>query len=276
MFADYHVHTDFSDDSIYPMEKVIQDAISMHMDEICFTEHADYGIKFDQEPGKKIIYRQNEPLTNCDYPNYMKTIEEMKQRYGAQITIKTGMEFGMQMHTIPQYEALFQKYSFDFIILSIHEIGDLEFWNQGYQKDKTQQEYNEGYYEAMYKLVSNYKNYSVLGHMDLINRYDLAGIYPFEKIKPFIEKILKVVIQDKKGIEINTSSKRYGLKDTTPSLEILKLYHQLGGEIITIGSDSHKPEHLGSQIEESKILLKELGFQAFCTFDQMKPVFHNL
>ena len=49
MFADYHVHTDFSDDSIYPMEKVIQDAISMHMDEICFTEHVDYGIKFDQE-----------------------------------------------------------------------------------------------------------------------------------------------------------------------------------------------------------------------------------
>ena len=72
MFADYHVHTDFSDDSIYPMEKVIQDAISMHMDEICFTEHVDYGIKFDQEPGKKIIYRQNEPLTNCDYPDYMK------------------------------------------------------------------------------------------------------------------------------------------------------------------------------------------------------------
>ena len=66
------------------------------------------------------------------------------------------------------------------------------------------------------------------------------------------------------------------LKDTTPSLEILKLYHQLGGEIITIGSDSHKPEHLGCQIEESKILLKELGFQAFCTFDQMKPIFHDL
>lgn len=81
----------------------------------------------------------------------------MKQRYGSQINIKTGMEFGMQMHTISQYEALFNKYPFDFIILSIHEIGDLEFWNQGYQKDKTQQEYNEGYYEAMHKLVSNYK-----------------------------------------------------------------------------------------------------------------------
>ena len=113
MFADYHVHTAFSDDSVYPMENVIQDAIAMHMDEICFTEHVDYGIKFDQEPGKPILYRGNEPLTNCDYPLYFKTIEEMKKRYGHQITIKTGMEFGMQKHTIPQYQALFDRYSLE-------------------------------------------------------------------------------------------------------------------------------------------------------------------
>lgn len=59
MFADYHVHTAFSDDSIYPMEKVIQDAITMKMDEICFTEHVDYGIKVDWDSGQKIIYRGN-------------------------------------------------------------------------------------------------------------------------------------------------------------------------------------------------------------------------
>ena len=276
MFADYHVHTSFSDDSLYPMEDVIQDAIRMHMDEICFTEHVDYGVKFDHDPQKKILYRNNEPLTNCDYPNYMKMIDKMKKLYGEKITIKTGMEFGMQMHTIPQYEALFKKYPFDFIILSIHEIDDLEFWNQDYQKNKTQKEYNEGYYKAMYELVRHYKDYSVLGHMDLINRYDLQGFYPFEKVRPLIKEILKVIIQDKKGIEINTSSKRYGLKDTTPSRDILKMYHQLGGKIITIGSDSHKPEHLGSNIKESRSLLKEIGFEYYCTFDKMQPIFHKL
>lgn len=84
------------------------------------------------------------------------------------------------------------------------------------------------------------------------------------------------MIQDGKGIEINTSSHRYGLKDSTPSRDILKLYKELGGKIITIGSDSHKPEHLGAYIDEAKELLKETGFDSFCTFEKMKPIFHQL
>ena len=78
--------------------------------------------------------------------------------------------------------------------------------------------------------MEKYKNYSVLGHMDLIARYDEAGIYPFEKIKLMAEKILKIVIAEGKGIEINTSSHRYGLQDTMPSADILKLYRDLGGK----------------------------------------------
>ena len=77
-----------------------------------------------------------------------------------------------------------------------------------------------------------------------MTRYDEIGNYPFEKVKPIITKILKIVIQDGKGIEINTSSRRYGLKDSTPSRDILKLYKELGGKIITIGSDSHKSENI--------------------------------
>ena len=79
-----------------------------------------------------------------------------------------------------------------------------------------------------------------------------------------------------KVLEINTSSHRYSLKDSTPSRDILKLYKELGGKIITIGSDSHKPEHLGAYIDEAKELLKETGFDSFCTFEKMKPIFHQL
>ena len=84
------------------------------------------------------------------------------------------------------------------------------------------------------------------------------------------------VIADGKGIEFNTSYHRYGLKNTTPSIDILKLYKELGGEIITIGSDSHKPEHLGAYIDEAKGILKEIGFTRFCTFEKMKPIFYEL
>ena len=84
------------------------------------------------------------------------------------------------------------------------------------------------------------------------------------------------MIADEKGIEVNTSSHRYGLKDLTPSRDILKLYKELGGKIITIGSDSHKPGHLGAFVDETKEELKALGFEQICTFDKMKPVYHNL
>ena len=102
------------------------------------------------------------------------------------------------------------------------------------------------------------------------------GIYPFEKIKPIVEEILQVVIADGKGLEVNTSSYRYGLSDTTPSVEILKRYRELGGKIVTIGSDSHKPEHLGAYIEETKEMLRKAGYTQFCTYERMSPVFHDL
>lgn len=128
----------------------------------------------------------------------------------------------------------------------------------------------------MYRLVTSYKNYSVLAHMDLVRRYLDKEVDLFEYSKDKIMKILKKVIADNKGIELNTSSVRYEINGFTPSIEILKLYHELGGKIITIGSDSHKPEHLGFHIKESKKLLKDIGFTQFCTFDKMEPIFHKL
>lgn len=276
MLADYHVHTEYSDDSIYPMEDVILDAIEMGLDEICFTDHVDYGVKCDWDSGKTIEYRDGEPLANVYYPHYMEEIKEMQYLYGDRIALKTGLEFGMQVHTIPQFEQLFSKYKFDFIILSVHQVENKEFWTQDFQTGKTQQEYHERYYGEMLELVRRYKNYSVIGHMDLITRYDKAGGYPFEKIKPLVTDILKTVISDGKGIELNTSFHRYALSDTTSSAEILKLYYNLGGKVITIGSDSHRPEQLGAYMREGKKLLRSMGFQYFCTYDRMKPIFHKL
>lgn len=261
MLADYHVHTEFSDDSTYPLEQVVKDAIALGLDEICITDHVDYGVKADWHSGEKILYRNGEPLANVDYPRYVKEIERVRRLYGDQLTIKMGMEFGVQVHTIPQFEALFHRYPFDFIILSVHQVEDKEFWTQDFQAGRSQQEYNERYYEEMLQVVRAYKNYSVLGHMDLIKRYDKAGIYPFEKIKPFVAEILKVVIADGKGIEVNTSSHRYGLTDSMPSAELLRLYRDLGGSIVTIGSDSHAPAHLGAYLSEAKDQLSALGFQ---------------
>ena len=276
MFVDYHVHTAYSGDSDYPMEDVIKDAVRLGMDEICFTDHVDYGAKVDRDSGERIRYCQGQPMVNVDYPAYAEEISRLRARYDGQITIRMGMEFGMQVHTIPKFEALYAGYPFDFIILSVHQVEDKGFWSQEFQQGRTQKEYNERYYGELLALVKRYQNYSVLGHLDLIVRYDKMGIYPFRYVRHYVEEILQEVIKNGKGIEVNTSSHRYGLTDATPSAEILKMYHDMGGQIVTLGSDSHAPAHLGTYMAEAKELLKSIGFESFCTYERMQPIFHRL
>ncbi len=261
MLADYHIHTSFSDDSSYPMKDCIEQAISLGFDEICFTEHIDYGCNTSF-------------CCNCD--EYLKAFNKYKEEYVNKITLKFGIEFGVQAHHRNYFRQIFDKYPFDFALLSFHQIEDKELWNQDFQNGKTQEEYNRIYFEEMYKTIQVFDGFSVLAHIDLMRRYDRFGEYPFGKIKDQVEEILKLAIEKGKGIEVNTSSFRYKLKDLTPTKDILKLYKSLGGEIITIGSDSHNPSQLGAKIPEVREELKQLGYKYFTTFEKMKPIFYEL
>ena len=276
MFCDYHTHTVFSSDSMYPMEDCIKDAISLGIEEICFTDHVDYGIKDDWDDLRN--NKATKKYFNVDYDKYFSDLETLREKYKNQITIKNGLEFGIQKYNIEKYNKLFEKYPLDFIILSVHQIDDKEFWNHSYQDGKTEKEYYEDYFNEIYYLVQNYSNYCVLGHLDMMKRYDEKdGYNPFVENKDIITKILKRVIADGKGIELNTSSIKYKLDDLMPSRDILKLYLELGGEVLTIGSDSHcKRDLKNSHIEELKQELRDIGFTKFCTFEKMKPTFHEL
>lgn len=261
MFADYHVHTIFSDDSVNFMMSAVRQAINLGLDEICFTEHIDFGVK---------------TITNCDCDTYQGEVARCQRLFGEQIKIRLGMEFGMQTHTISQFQKTFDSYPFDFIILSCHQVDNLEFWSYDFQKGKSQDEYNRRYYEEILKVIQQYDDYSVLGHLDMIRRYDKAGDYPLEKVQDIVEEILRHVIAKGKGIEVNTSCYRYKLPDLTPSREILKLYRQLGGEIITIGSDAHDNAWIGWKVAETQKELKQMGFQSIYTFEKMQPIPHKL
>ena len=276
MFCDYHTHTVFSSDSMYPMEDCIKDAISLGIEEICFTDHVDYGIKDDWDDLRN--NKATKKYFNVDYDKYFSDLETLREKYKNQITIKNGLEFWIQKYNIEKYNKLFEKYPLDFIILSVHQIDDKEFWNHSYQDGKTEKEYYEDYFNEIYYLVQNYSNYCVLGHLDMMKRYDEKdGYNPFVENKEIITKILKRVIADGKGIELNTSSIKYKLDDLMPSRDILKLYLELGGEVLTIGSDSHcKRDLKNSHIEELKQELRDIGFTKFCTFEKMKPTFHEL
>ena len=288
MRADYHIHCEFSDDSRTPMEEQVERAIELGLDEICFTDHVDYGIKKDWDEGN-IEYRggdgmssskeEMDPIANVDYPKYFEKLDRMREIYKGKITVKNGLEFGIQTITVDKFEKLFDRYKdiLDFVLLSMHQVDNLEFWTQDFQRGRTQKEYNEKYYQEIYDVQKVFKNYSVLAHLDLLGRYDEQGFYPFELVEDMIAEILKLAIADGKGIEVNTSSWHYGLPDTQPSRKILRLYKDLGGKIITVGSDAHVTKFLADHLDDAYAILKdEIGFTEICTYDHMQPVFHKL
>lgn len=259
---DYHIHSDFSADCETPMEKTIEKAIEIGLKEICFTDHIDYDY-----PDPNFVF-------DFDMKNYDAKISRLKERYEGQIVIKKGVEIGVQPHILEQYKRLMKKESFDFVICSMHttnkqglHFGDLFF-------GRSVDEAYELYYEELLYCIKHFNQYSVLGHLDLVKRYkeNTSGRL-FHEI---IEEMFKLIIPQGKGIEINTSGHRDGLNHAMPSVDILKLYKQYGGEIITLGSDSHVPETLGEHFSTYLRLLKDLNFKYIATYKDMKPQFHSI
>ncbi len=259
---DFHMHSQFSEDCDTPMEKTIESAIAKGFTEICFTEHLDYD------------YPDPDFTFDLDVEAYEEYIKKMQARYGEQITVRKGIEIGIQPHLFDRYHTLLEKETFDFIILSMHATERKDLHNGDFFRGKSPEQAYEKYYEELLYCVQGFDRYSILGHIDLVKRYQtLDSDRNFHEI---IAEIFKTIIPKGKGIEVNTSGFAYGLGSAMPSKDILTLYHELGGEIITIGSDAHKPEHVGHRFPEVLQLLDEIGFRYIATFKEEKPVFHEL
>ena len=192
MLADYHVHCMFSDDSWYIPAKVCTDAWKNNLDEICFTDHVDYGIKPDWDQALTAKVMEGQRVVNVDYDAYFPCIEALRDEWARRLTIKRGLELGVQTHTIPQFNALWDKWRdhLDFTLLSIHQVGDLEFWTGEFQEGRSQEEYNRAYYQELYDVTTSFEHWSVLAHIDLIKRYDPAGIWDFPANKDLVAATL--------------------------------------------------------------------------------------
>ena len=240
---------------------MIKRSIDLGLKEICFTDHVDYDLDSDDSFG-------------IDYNKYFDKIQSLQNKYKDNISIKKGIEIGLQKQIIDKCNNDINKYPFDFVICSQHAINRSELYFGNFFLDKTQHEAYEYYYKELYDIIKVYKNYSVLGHLDLVKRYGNYGKVlddkPFDDI---IEAILKQAIYDGKGIEVNTSCYRYNLPDLTPSRHILNMYKDLGGEIITTGSDSHNPAQIAYNFDYIYSYLQSIGFKYVCSFDKMNPQF---
>lgn len=262
MLFDYHMHSNFSADSETPMEEMIQSSINKGLTEICFTEHIDY-----EYPDPTISF-------DLDIPAYTQELNRMREKYKDIITIKKGVELGVQPYLLERYETLMKAEDFDFVICSIHTADKKDLHSGDFFANRTPEDAYQLYYEELLYCVKNFKQYNILGHIDLVKRY--KALDSKENFHDILSEIFKVIIPDGKGIELNASGYAYGLGGPMPSKDILELYKECGGEIVTIGSDAHVPHHVGYNFTEIIELIKSTGFKYITTFDQMKPSFHPI
>lgn len=259
---DYHIHSNFSADCTTPMEKTIEQACKRGIEEVCFTEHVDYDY-----PDKSITFE-------FDMAEYDKKIKQMQKKYASRVRIKKGLEIGVQPHVLNKYADLFESEAFDFVICSMHATEGKDLHSGDFFKNKTIDEAYQTYYEELLFCVKEFKDFDVLGHLDLVKRYTKRE--STNRFHDIIKQIFDEIIANGKGIELNTSGFRYGLSKAMPSVDILKLYKECGGEVITIGSDSHVESTLAYRFSESMELLKSIGFSYIATFEGRKPNFHSI
>ena len=164
-----------------------------------------------------------------------------------------------------------KRMNLDFIIGSIHNIDGVKL--RLYMQNKNKYDIYYNYFNEIYEMVKN-SDIDIVGHMDLMKRYayEIYGNYNFNDYKEVIEKILKEVISREIGIEINGSGFFNKVGESYPSKEILVLYKNLGGEIITVGSDSHFCESLAEYNAKMIELLKEIGFKYIFTYEIRKKI----
>ena len=261
MRADYHVHTSFSFDSDSDPEKMIEAAIRKQLKTICITEHQDIDFA---EPGWEI-----------DFENYFPNLRELQDKYQDKIEVLIGIEIGLQMHLKEQNESLLAKHPFDFVIGSIHMFDGYDPYYPGYFENKTDEEGYRRAFEITLENIRNTSDFDVLGHLDYIVRYGKRkeSDYSYVKYADYLDAILKHLIENGKGLELNTGGWKYGLDFAHPHQDVLKRYREFGGEIITIGSDAHKPEHIAYDFHRVKGYLEMCGFEYYTEFRQRKPYF---
>lgn len=259
---DYHVHSEFSADCSTSMERTIEKAIDIGLKELCFTDHIDYD------------YPDSDWVFEFDLKEYDTKIKELQMKYDNRIQIKKGVEIGMQPHLKARYEALMKEETFDFVIASLHAVEGKEMHFGEFFEGKTLDEAYRIYYEELYACIRDFNQFQIIGHLDLVKRYTKER--SSNGFHDIAEAIFKRIIPEGKGIELNTSGYKYGMDGGMPSEDLLKLYRDCGGEIITIGSDSHKETELATRFRDSLALIQSIGFRYISTFDKGKPVFHPI
>ncbi len=268
--SDYHMHTSFSGDSTAPMEEMILKGIELGLDSLCFTEHMDMDFVYEL-PDEERMFDLNTDSYLYDFIKY-------KEKYSDRIQLLFGVELGVQPHLKRELALYAKNYDFDFIIASSHICNRKDPGYASFYEGRPEEEAYREYFLSILDNLRAFSNFDVYGHLDYVVRYGPtkdAG-YSYEKYKDILDQILETLLEKEKGIEINTGGLGYHLRDLHPCMDILKKYKQLGGEIITIGSDAHAPSAIARGFVRAAEVLTECGFKYYATFEKRVAEFHRI
>ena len=268
--ADYHTHSRISPDGKFTMAQMAQAALDKGFQEICFTDHVE-PINWGETTLCPLPYNW-EPLR--------REFAAAQAEMGDKIKLRLGIELDAMFDIDHTMKVLRGAPEFDFVIGSVHmlsreKMGGLDLYF--FQPENEEQAHAgiRDYLDQVRQFAQWDGPYNVLGHLTLPLRYlnELRGFHlTFDAYEKEVEEIFRSLIERGRGIELNTNRGN----DPLPGEKWLKMYRRLGGEIITLGSDAHDTANIGCAIRERQELLKQCGFEKFCTFEKMKPIWHKL
>lgn len=262
---DCHMHSSFSADSDASMEDMIQKAVQLGLEGICFTEHLDP----DYPPTPEDLN------FSLDIPAYSSTLSALKEKYQNQLQICFGIEIGLQPHLDAFFRGLLDSFPFDFVIGSSHIVHGFDPYYPDFFRNRRESECYMEYFESILENLAAFSAMDVYGHIDYVVRYgpNQNREYSYGRYQDILDEILRTLISREVGIELNTGGFHYGLGEPNPCSAIIRRYRKLGGEIITIGADAHKPDNIAHSFEKARDILLDCGFRYYTVFKNRVPEF---
>ncbi len=257
--ADFHVHSSFSSDSEESTENQVLAAMRAGLKTLCITEHMD----MDYPTGEFLL----------DTEAYKSELLRLKDKYKDKVELLFGVELGLMDYLAPRLYEYSESECFDFIIGSSHLVGGVDPYYPEYFGTHGDNEGIRLYFQSILDNIRAFDNFDVYGHIDYVVRYSKGKKYSPEDYRDMLDEILKTLISKGKGIELNTAGLKYGLGFAHPHIEVLRRYREYGGEIITVGSDSHKAEHIAYDFGAAAEILTGAGFDYYTVFRNRKPDF---
>lgn len=262
---DQHVHTLFSTDSEEIPENHVKRGIELGLDGVCFTDHMDFDYPY--EPKGQFEFNVSE---------YMPALTELKNRYEGRFFVGRGIEIGLRNepeireNMRERLNSLVKANNFDYVIGSMHLLDMLDVSYEEFWQDTDLKNGLTRYFEATKFCVDYYDCFDTLGHLDYIIRYAPydKSLYRASDYFDIIDEVLKTLIYKGKALEVNTKGLKpsTGLNATNPGRDVLIRYKELGGELITAGSDAHFAEDLAGGFDKVSQMLTSCGFKYYTVF----------